>query len=129
MKSNELMGPYFHLCNGMASHSPIIGDFIFPLCWRCTAVLCGFLICLFILLRWRGKVIAFLQKHNGVNQYVMSELLVLPLVIDSFLQNRCSIESTTFRRISTGLLFGFGVSYAILQIVFLFFRYHFNHVK
>lgn len=68
----------------------------FPVCARCTGQLIGALAV--PLTAWFG--------HPPVP--VLFALL-LPLVLDGVIQLKTSYESTNFRRLATGILFGYGV--------------------
>ena len=86
--------PIFFGCHCRSDRSFIIRRRRFPICARCTGELCGMVIastCCFFFFPpvWVGL------------------LLLLPLVIDGFVQLKTSYESTNPRRFVTGLLFGY----------------------
>ncbi|MBQ3220222.1 MAG: DUF2085 domain-containing protein [Clostridia bacterium] len=89
------------LCNLNAKRGFFIGSFCFPLCTRCTALIVGFLLTFIIgsKLRVKGSVILLFV---GV-------FCTIPCLIDGLLQYLYNIESTNFRRITLGLLGGFGI--------------------
>lgn len=68
----------------------------FPVCARCTGELAG------ILCSIAGSF--FFLPHAGV-----CLLLMLPLLIDGFVQLKTAYESTNFRRFVTGFLFGYAL--------------------
>lgn len=89
------------LCNLKSHRAPNLFGFCFPLCWRCTSIVIGTL---------AGHIIYHQNYYNKSLQWV-GIVLMIPLIIDSYLQYGLDLESTNFRRIITGLLTGFGLSY------------------
>lgn len=77
----------------------------FPVCARCTGELIGMLAlvlsCWFCLPSWK-----------------IAALLMLPLIVDGFLQMLTPYVSTNLRRLLTGILFGYGFA-ALLAISWL----------
>lgn len=68
----------------------------FPICARCTGELVGMICSIFSCFFFRTTIPVAL-------------LLMLPLIIDGFVQHLTSYESTNPRRFVTGLLFGYGL--------------------
>lgn len=68
----------------------------FPICARCTGELFGILV---------AAVCAFFR----LPPVWAAAVLLLPLVVDGFVQLKTSYESTNFRRVVTGFLFGYGL--------------------
>ncbi|MCT8977078.1 DUF2085 domain-containing protein [Clostridium sp. CX1] len=89
------------LCNLKAHRAPIIFGFCFPLCWRCTSLIIGII---------TGNIIQHQYYYNKGLQWI-GIVSILPLAIDGYLQYVLEVESTNLRRIITGLLTGFGLSY------------------
>lgn len=87
------------LCNGKRNRSIYIGDFCFPLCARCTAMVFSSLIVYFLTVK---KII---KKNN----LIVNIALVIPLVVDGVMQYGFGYESTNFRRELTGVLWGYGM--------------------
>ena len=56
---------------------------------------------------------------------LVSVLIMVPMVIDGFVQLLTRYESTNFRRFVTGFLFGWG--FVSIHIVFHFFAYQFGY--
>lgn len=87
------------ICNGIASRAPHIFGFCFPLCYRCSFVMVGFV--LGYVLMYKGKV-----KIS----WIVSVLLLLPMIVDGSLQTFMGIMCHNINRIVTGFLFGLGLS-------------------
>ena len=68
----------------------------FPLCARCTGELAGIFAGIFI------------YAFHPIPLYACF-LLMIPLVIDGFLQRLTTYESKNWKRLATGLLFGVGL--------------------
>jgi uncharacterized membrane protein len=82
-------------CSGHRSRAPIINGWCFPLCYRCTAFVVAFTV-------W---------KFTGFRAQVgVTALMMAPMAIDGGMQYLLNIESTTLRRIITGMLAGIGVA-------------------
>lgn len=88
------------LCNLKEDTTFHIGNFCFPLCYRCTAIIicasCGNYLLQKYLISWQIFLIGL--------------ILILPCVIDGILQYNFRIKSTNKRRIITGMFAGFGAS-------------------
>lgn len=67
----------------------------FPLCARCTGELVGLIICCILFWFWKPEL-------------PLSIILMIPLIIDGFVQLWTKYESTNIRRFITGILFGIG---------------------
>lgn len=68
----------------------------FPVCARCTGELVGILLSLICVPFFRCSV-------------QVSFLLLVPMILDGFIQLLTKYESTNIRRFVTGLLFGYGI--------------------
>lgn len=68
----------------------------FPICARCTGELIGILLCAATAFFWLPSTAAAI-------------LLLVPMVADGFFQLLTTYESTNFRRVVTGTLFGYGL--------------------
>ncbi len=86
------------LCNGKPTRGIYIGDFCLPFCARCTSMMLFTLIFYFLSLK------GIIKRHSKITM----ALFILPLAIDGIAQYAFLIESTNFRRILTGAIFGFG---------------------
>jgi uncharacterized membrane protein len=83
------------LCNGKAHRAPQIGTFVFFLCYRCVGLVLG------------GGLGYLLLPPKSL----FFAILLLPMAIDALLQSSGLLESTNFRRLTTGVLFGVGLHF------------------
>lgn len=95
------------LCNGMPSRALHIGDFCFILCYRCSGVIIGMLGILYCLRKKKPKI-----------QYV---LLIIPMIVDGFLQLLTPYLSNNPLRLITGILFGIGIGEGIIYFSNMFY--------
>ena len=87
------------LCNKVRDRAPILGSFVFPFCWRCCGLIGGSL---------SGYLID-LSNIGAIIKIGLGFLLLIPLVLDSLLQKILGVESTNFRRVISGIVFGIGL--------------------
>lgn len=95
----------------MPERSFFIGDYQFPLCARCTGIQIGRVIAVllfpFVLIPLRIAL-------------TVLPLLLLPLALDGLVQKYTSYESNNFKRVVTGILWGFSsVTLILTGIVYL----------
>ena len=83
-------------CHCMDERSFYINNKKFPVCARCTGELAGILISLLFGFLYRLPVTAAI-------------FLLLPMIVDGFVQALTSYNSTNARRFITGFMFGFGI--------------------
>ena len=106
------------LCNMRPDRAFKIGDFVFPLCARCTGIVVGALVI---------TIINF--KYYKTYKYILlvSILLLFPMIIDGVMQYVFSVESTNLRRVITGFIFSIGM----VNIIFYIFNkiMHFNNTQ
>ena len=88
------------LCNKKAERAPWIFNFCFPLCWRCTSIIIGYVI---------GRI-SQLRFFIGKGNVFLGGILCIACFLDYYLQQKGKFKSTNFRRILTGLLAGIGIS-------------------
>lgn len=89
------------LCNIQRHRAPCLGQFCFPLCWRCTSIIGTFLLCRYLLF-----------PHVQIRSYQIYFVVMFclaPTIIDGSVQYYYHKESTNRRRIVTGMLAGFGL--------------------
>ncbi len=67
-----------------------------PLCARCTGELAGIIIAAVTYVIWRPHIAILI-------------FLMLPLIIDGFVQLKTNYESNNIRRLWTGILFGYAL--------------------
>lgn len=84
----------FHLCGKQ-----------FPICARCTGELVGMITGIPITVIW------------GYPSFIFVLLMMLPLILDGFLQKLTTYESNNFLRLITGILFG-------IAFIFVFIYFH-----
>lgn len=84
----------FHRCNGKQ----------FPICARCTGIFAGYFL---------GIACAI---ATGPIFVIYAFLLLLPTVVDGFIQLLTNYESTNIRRLITGLAAGVSIVYIIVFI-------------
>ncbi len=99
----------FH-CHQRDDRSFIIYNRKFPICARCTGELIGILISI------------IMQCCIGLPSISLAFVLLLPLVLDGFIQLLTRYESNNTKRFITGFLFGIGL-YTLFIYSTLFF-YH-----
>ena len=88
------------ICNGMASRALHIGNFCFILCYRCSGVVLGIIFVLY-----------YLNKHKPKIHYF---LLIVPMIVDGFLQLLTPYTSNNLLRLITGMLFGIVIGHGII---------------
>lgn len=88
----------------------------FPICARCTGELFGILM---------AAACSFFR----LPPVWIAVLLLLPLIVDGFVQLLTSYESTNIRRVITGFLFGYGLCslFVISSIAAFRFGYSMTH--
>ena len=109
---NILMKLGHYICHQKPERSFFIRNYQFPVCARCTGVLIGFFISLF-LLYFKIYIINFF----------FSIILTLIMVIDWLLQNLLTKKSNNIRRLITGLIGGFGLSFFYYYIIISIIRF------
>lgn len=92
-------------CNKNPSRSIIINGFCFPLCFRCLAIT----LTLFLFIPF------FLFSFTRLNKKLLILAIICLLIgfLDGLLQYGFNIMSTNTRRVITGILGGFGISYIL----------------
>ena len=86
-------------CHQMPDRSFFLKGYQFPVCARCTGVVLG-------------EFLAIIALLCGIRIYsIYAGLLVAPLVIDGGLQYVRILQSNNARRVTTGTLAGFGLTY------------------
>ena len=91
------------LCNLKEERALHIGNFVFPLCFRCMFIFIFFILSFLIFINKKIK----LDKRL----LIVSIISLIPMIIDGSIQTFFNIESTNVRRSITGSLFGFGIGY------------------
>ena len=103
MNIRKFLGIAF-MCHQMPERSFFIKGRQFPLCARCTGVLCGY---------FAGIAIACITncRHSFIALFAL-----LPMIIDGVMQYKFNIKSNNARRFVTGLLGGIGIIYLFVNI-------------
>lgn len=103
-----------YLCHQKPERSFFIGKYQLPICARCFGILIGGLL---------GFIFALLLR---LDKFYLIAFLCLPMIADGLLQGFTSYLSNNRRRLITGILFGFGFSYAYILTYDLLFYKHFT---
>lgn len=94
--------PIFFGCHCRSDRSLYYRGKQFPICARCTGELIGILVSFVLFWFWRPTLTSAI-------------IMLIPLIIDGFVQRLTSYESNNFKRMITGFLFGIGFA-AIISI-------------
>ena len=97
-------------CHQMPSRSFFIGSYQFPLCARCTGIMAGRVIALLLF-----PIFYFALDIPLLPALIVLPILLVPLAVDGLVQKFTSYESTNFRRMVTGILWGFAEMTLILM--------------
>ena len=89
------------LCNLRKDTTFHIGNFCFPLCYRCLFIIIGMFL---------GLVFLPKETFNLKFYFVLIPIFILPCYIDGTLQYKFNIPSTNARRIITGFIAGLGLA-------------------
>lgn len=96
----------FARCHQMPERSFFLRSYQFPLCARCTGIMIGRIVAIllfpFVLLPIKTSLIVF-------------PLLMLPLAVDGVVQRFSSYTSNNFKRVATGIMWGFASISLILR--------------
>jgi uncharacterized membrane protein len=99
----RLNGMKLPLCNRRQDRAPKIGRLVFPVCWRCLGISIG---CI---------------APGALGSFNMSMLTCIlyafPCLVDASAQYGFRIESTNFRRATTGFLCGLGLTGALTLLM------------
>ena len=82
----------------------------FPICARCTGELAGIIVSLFSCLFFRLNIAFYI-------------VLLIPMLIDGFMQSLTSYESNNIKRFVTGFLFGYGLFMLFIISIMAVFNY------
>ncbi len=97
--------PIIFGCHCRADRSFYFKDKKFPICARCTGELIGIILSIFLYRFYSFSIL--------VNIIVM-----IPMMIDGFFQLLTKYESNNFKRLVTGILFGYGFFNLFLKSIF-----------
>lgn len=99
---------YAFMCHRMPERSFHFHGKQFPLCARCTGILCGYVIGILILALY-GRLSLFL-----------SFAMIVPMVIDGTGQLFRKWESNNIRRLITGIMGGISIDFIIINVTIIF---------
>lgn len=113
------------LCNGKAERALKIGNFVFPLCYRCTFIMLGLIIAIICILYVTDKKMIKWKKWF----LVPGGLLIIPTFLDGLIQTFSDYVSTNFKRSITGFFAGIGVSICLYTMIFIVEEWLIKHKK
>ena len=100
--------PIFCGCHQRPERSFFVRGYQMPVCARCEGELIGILAAL--------SAIWFFRPP-----YWVMAVIMLPMIADGLIQGLTRYESTNWRRLITGILFGFGITMiALMFCIFVF---------
>lgn len=100
------------LCNGKPETAPHIGNFCFPICWRCLAVSIGAIITTVVF-----GVLRIIPEYDFAG-FLISGVCIIPCSLDGILSYFTRYPSRNSIRIITGIAAGFGfrmIAYYVLR--------------
>lgn len=102
--------PIFCGCHRRPERSFFVKGYQMPVCARCEGELIGIL----------AAVIAvwFLRPP-----YWLMAVIMLPMIADGLIQGLTKYESNNWRRLITGMMFGFGITMIMLKVFIAAFNY------
>ena len=96
-------------CHQLPSRSLFIGRYQFPLCARCTGIWIGSILSLYVLL--------YDITIKDMLTVLQLCILIIPMIIDGFVQLLTNYESNNIKRLLTGILFGIGVWFLFFDFI------------
>ena len=102
MEIGDILG-----CHQMPERSFFINKYQFPVCARCTGMMVGYIMALFL---------AVFKKNIG---WIFCVLLIVPMIVDGCVQYKTSYLSNNFKRFVTGIMYGVGFIQIIIKIIAL----------
>ena len=100
--------PIFCGCHQRPERSFFVRGYQMPVCARCEGELIGILAALIAIWFFRPP-------------YWVMAVIMLPMIADGLIQGLTKYESTNWRRLITGILFGFGITMiALMFCIFVF---------
>lgn len=101
--------PIFCGCHQRPERSFFVKGYQMPVCARCEGELIGILAALIAV--W------FLRPP-----YLLMGILMVPMIADGLIQGLTEYESTNWRRLITGILFGFGITMIVIMFLISVFK-------
>ena len=94
-------------CHQLPQGSFFYKNYQFPLCARCTGILAGQVLALPLWLLYRPTLL-------------LAIVLIIPMACDGILQYFFSVMSNNTRRVTTGLLAGYGYTSVYIHLLLMF---------
>lgn len=91
------------ICNKNPDRALHIGDFVFPLCYRCMSIGIGLIV--------NAVIILLIRPKEKIVFLITSILLIIPCLVDGLSQLLTSYISTNPNRIILGFAAGVGIVY------------------
>jgi uncharacterized membrane protein len=101
----------FFACHHLPERSFFFRGRQFPICSRCTGIMVGYFL---------GIIHAYL--FGSISWYIAA-LMIIPLVVDGYLQFIGIWTSTNTRRLWTGIFAGIGTDFILYHIVLIGFKH------
>ena len=99
------------LCNERPETAPHIGNFCFPVCWRCFSAFIGAaLITITVHIGW-------IRPPLSLYDFFIAVLLTVPCMCDGLLSYLTPYESSNKRRAITGMLAGIGLRTLVYWLI------------
>lgn len=96
-------------CNNKSEHAAHINNYCFPLFCRCFSLSLGLIITYLTL-----SIIEYMTTlQYSTTNLIISLIGCLPTIIDGILQYYYEIQSTNFRRCTTGLIIGISLAFVV----------------
>lgn len=99
-----------YICHQKPERSFFIKTYQFPVCSRCLGIIISFLISLLLI------------NLNYIPNYIISFTLIIPMFLDWLIQFLKIKESNNVRRLITGFIGGFGLSFTYYKIILFFIK-------
>lgn len=108
------------LCHQRFERSFFIGDYPIAACARCTGINVGSVIgsASYIFREGRGEFSDETLKDSLISLGIHG-LIMVPMAADGLIQRYTDYESDNFKRVSTGLLYGYGSAIVFDEIIWL----------
>lgn len=107
IKSMEWFYKYWG-CHQLPERSFSIFNYQLPICARCTGIIIG------------GFISLILIPFIDLPYYAL--IMIIPMILDGFIQLKTSYESNNFKRFITGFLYGFEIIAFISHTCKIFYK-------
>ncbi|MCA1054511.1 DUF2085 domain-containing protein [Rossellomorea aquimaris] len=96
----------FMPCHRIPERSLTVGSYQFPLCYRCMGIMLGM---------GFGIMVNWIYFRASLFM-VLGACLLIPMLIDGYTQKWKWRSSTNFLRLTTGVMFGWGLAVEIVYV-------------